>query len=289
MLHVRWIASRCLSSAAYSDLLAPSTLPSIRRLLSRALGLHGLDPPGEIVGEARKRLRQRLAGLADRLAVRRQRLRNRPHRDGARNHHHAHLAERAVPGGGGVRARKTAGRIAGDGGGTPEPLLEKMIGEILQSRLHAPIVFAGDEDKALGIADLAGEFFQRGGCGAYRIFLVHPVQNRQSDRLGVDQLDLVAATAQALDHELREPNAHAVGPVRTVEHENAMAHGTSTLSRLGCPPSPSRALMPLEILHLAFVLFRSRARFEGAEIPALAGLRVERSGIKPEPARLQFP
>jgi hypothetical protein len=66
--------------------------------------------------------------------------------------------------------------------------------------------------------------------------------NRQPDRLGVDQLDLVAAAAQTLDHELREPNAHAVGPVRTVEHENAMAHGAGTLSRRGCPASPSLGL-----------------------------------------------
>jgi hypothetical protein len=46
--------------------------------------------------------------------------------------------------------------------------------------------------------------------------------------------------------------------------------------------------MPFEILHLAFVLFRSRARFEGAEIAALAGLRIDLSGIEPVPARLQF-
>ena len=114
-----------------------------------------------------------------------------------------------------------------------------MIGEILQARLHAPIVFAGDEDKSVGVADLAGEFFQRSRRLAFRMFLVHPVQHRQADRPGVDQLDIVAAAAQALDHELRQADAHAVGPVRTVEHENAMAHGASTLSCLGCSPSPS--------------------------------------------------
>jgi hypothetical protein len=32
--------------------------------------------------------------------------------------------------------------------------------------------------------------------------------------------------------------------------------------------------MPLEILHVALVLFRRRARLEGAEIAALAGLRI---------------
>jgi hypothetical protein len=33
--------------------------------------------------------------------------------------------------------------------------------------------------------------------------------------------------------------------------------------------------MPFEILHGALVLLRSRARIEGAEIAALAGLRVQ--------------
>src|SRR6266446_8267956 len=66
--------------------------------------------------------------------------------------------------------------------------------------------------------------------------------------------------------------------------------------RGGCCPgfrlrsirATSHALMPLEILHLALVLFRSRARFEGAEIAALAGLRIDLSGIEPVLARLQF-
>src|SRR5450755_1222852 len=46
--------------------------------------------------------------------------------------------------------------------------------------------------------------------------------------------------------------------------------------------------MPLEILHVSLVFFRSRARFEGAEIAALAGLRIHFSGIEPIFARLQF-
>ena len=57
------------------------------------------------------------------------------------------------------------------------------------------------------------------------MFLVHPVQHRQADRLGVDQFDIVAAGAQPLDDELREPDAHAVGPVGAVEDENAVGHG----------------------------------------------------------------
>src|SRR5436190_8733248 len=100
-----------------------------------------------------------------------------------------------------------------------------MIGEVFQAGLNAPIIFAGDEDKTVGVANLAGEFFEPLGRLALGIFLVHPVQHRQADRLGVDQFDVVAARAQALDNELREPDAHAIGAIRAVEYEDAMGHG----------------------------------------------------------------
>src|SRR5439155_18136474 len=57
----------------------------------------------------------------------------------------------------------------------------------------------------------------------------------------------------------------------------APAHYHASDARLAHPT----ALMPLEILHLALVLFRRRPRFEGAEIAALAGLRIDLSGIEP--------
>src|SRR6266404_1618026 len=63
-------------------------------------------------------------------------------------------------------------------------------------------------------------------------------------------------------------------------------HLQRLLSRISLALHP--ALMALEILHLALVLFRSRARFEGAEIAALTGLRIDLSGIEPVLARLQF-
>jgi hypothetical protein len=47
-------------------------------------------------------------------------------------------------------------------------------------------------------------------------------------------------------------------------------------------------LMPLEILHLALVLLGGRARFERAEIAALARLRVDFAGVEPIFAGLQF-
>ena len=46
--------------------------------------------------------------------------------------------------------------------------------------------------------------------------------------------------------------------------------------------------MPLEVLHGALVLLRRRARFERAEVAALAGLRIDPAGIEPVFAGSQF-
>ncbi len=128
--------------ALSSDLTA-----SIRRRLFRPLGLRRLRPPRQIVGETRKRPLQRLAAVADRLAVR--------HPASARSARPQTVDEittmpisesmpcQAIA----ARAPETSGRIAGDGGRPPEPFFEKMVGEVFQAGLHAPIIFAGDETK----------------------------------------------------------------------------------------------------------------------------------------------
>ena len=100
-----------------------------------------------------------------------------------------------------------------------------MIGEVLQPRLHAPIIFAGDEDEAVGIADLSRQLLQNGRRLALPVFLVHAVENRQADLFGVDQLDIIAPRAESLDNEMREANPHAIGTIGAVENENAIAHG----------------------------------------------------------------
>ena len=137
-----------------------------------------------------------------------------------------------MPGGGGARAGQTSGRIADDRGGPPEPLLQEMIGEVLQPGLDAPVVFAGDEDEPVGAADLLRQLFERRGRLALRILLVHPVEHRKVDRLGVDQLDVVASAAQPLDHVFGEPDAHPVGTIGAVENEDSVAHGRYSAARL---------------------------------------------------------
>ena len=46
--------------------------------------------------------------------------------------------------------------------------------------------------------------------------------------------------------------------------------------------------MSLEILHRAFVFFRGRSRIKGAEVLALAGLRIFLPGVKPILSRFQL-
>ena len=54
---------------------------------------------------------------------------------------------------------------------------------------------------------------------ALRVFLVHAVEHRQADRLGVDQLDVVAARLEAVDEIVRQADAHAVGAIGAVEDQ----------------------------------------------------------------------
>src|SRR5215471_17539616 len=103
-----------------------------------------------------------------------------------------------------------------------------MICQVLQPWLDAPIILAGDEDEAVRLANLAGELFQGRRRLARFVLLVHPVEHRQAQFLGIDQRDIIAARAKALDDELRQPDAHPVGAVGTVEDENAMRHDEDT-------------------------------------------------------------
>jgi len=64
-----------------------------------------------------------------------------------------------------------------------------VVGQILQARLGTPVVLADDEDEGVRRPDLRGERFDSRRRGAFVILLVHPVEHRQADRAGVDQLE----------------------------------------------------------------------------------------------------
>ena len=102
-----------------------------------------------------------------RFAFSRQRLSDGANGNRAGDHHHAHLGENPVVTGHAPR------RITRDRGGSPKPLLQELIGQILQSRLDAPIIFAGDEPEPVGVADLAGQLFKRLGRVVLPVFRIH--------------------------------------------------------------------------------------------------------------------
>src|SRR4051794_12931578 len=113
-----------------------------------------------------------------------------------------------------------------------------MISQILQPGLDAPIVFADDEDEAVGPPYLPGQALEALRRLALRIFLVHSIEDREVDLLGVDQLHVVTPGSQPFDHVPSQPNAGAVGPIRTVEDKNAIAHDLTSVR--DCDGSPPR-------------------------------------------------
>ena len=104
----------------------------------------------------------------------------------------------------GARAGNAPRRIAGNGGGPPEPLPQGMVGQVLQAGLHAPVVLARDEDEGVGGADLLCQLLQGRWCGARRMLLLHAVEHRQADGLGVHELNVLAAGSETGHEEISE-------------------------------------------------------------------------------------
>ena len=100
-----------------------------------------------------------------------------------------------------------------------------MIGEVFQTRLHAPIIFAGDEDEGVGGLDLRRQLFERRRRRTGLIFLVHAVEHGQGDFPRVDQLGVGAARRKPRDDEIGQPDSHAVTPIGPVENEDVIRHG----------------------------------------------------------------
>ncbi len=99
-----------------------------------------------------------------------------------------------------------------------------MIDKVLQARLRPPIVFADDEDEGVRRADLASEILHRLRRRTLGIFLVHPVEHRQADLLGVDQLGGRAAGAKLRRDEARHADPDACGAVGAVENQHVIRH-----------------------------------------------------------------
>lgn len=103
--------------------------------------------------------------------------------------------------------------------------------QVFQSGLDTPIIFAGDECEAIRIANLAGQALKLLWGFPRRIFLVHPVEHRKVDRLGVDQFDGIAPAPQPLNQEFGEADAHPVGTIGAVKDEDSIAHRSPSAAK----------------------------------------------------------
>ena len=165
-------------------------------------------------------MRKDFSGLADRLTILIKCLGNRTRGECAGDHHHSHFRQRSMPEQIGPRTRQSSGGIARDGCRPPKPLFEEMIGQVLQPGLHAPIIFPRHEDKGIGCPNPVRKRLHRLWRRTRGIFLVHPVEHRQSNRLGIDQLGVFTASPKPGHDKVGKPNSQTIGPVRAVEDEN---------------------------------------------------------------------
>ena len=119
------------------------------------------------------------------------------------------------------RPAEVAGRSPSPHGTTQQQ--EVVGGRLLQPRLRAPVgVFAGHEDEAVGAADLLRERLQHLGRAALRVLLVHAVEHRQADHLGVDNAPGAAPCPPAATSTRNFAGGCPCGRTqyRAVEHQN---------------------------------------------------------------------
>ena len=167
---------------------------------------------------------QRRPAIAQRHPARIERVADAPHRKRRRGDDHAHFGQDAVPRDACPSAGEASRGIAGDRRGAPEPFFQEMVGQVLQPRLDAPIIFADHEHERVGGADLRRQRLERGRRGARGIFLVHPVEHRQIDRPGVDQLGHGAPRGERPHEIRRQPDPLAIRAVGAVEDQDMVAH-----------------------------------------------------------------
>jgi hypothetical protein len=77
-----------------------------------------------------------------------------------------------------------------------------MVREVFRSSLHAPIVFAGNDDESIGTANFM--------------------------RIGTAMASISSASSpgrRTLNHEFSEPDTHPVGKIGAVKDEDAVADG----------------------------------------------------------------
>src|SRR5437588_12165786 len=99
-----------------------------------------------------------------------------------------------------------------------------MIEQVLHPRLNAVIVFARDDDEAIGAAIERRELFEVLRRLPFRMLLVHAVEERQLQLHRIDKRWRVAALFERSHDEIRGANTHAVAPHGAEEDRKVQTH-----------------------------------------------------------------
>ena len=99
-----------------------------------------------------------------------------------------------------------------------------MIDEIFEPGLQPAVIFAGNEDIAVGRRDFRGKIGHRARGFARRIVAEAPVEHGQVDRLGVDQLGAVAACGEGVNDPAGELDALPVAAIAAIKDKNVPGH-----------------------------------------------------------------
>jgi len=94
-----------------------------------------------------------------------------------------------------------------------------VVEQVLQRRRNAVVVFAADDDEAIAGADDRRQLRQRPRRGAFRVLLVHFVEQRQRVFQRIDKGGLVAAGAELRLNEARVLDALALAADRAVQDD----------------------------------------------------------------------
>ncbi|SHL61079.1 dicarboxylate/amino acid:cation (Na+ or H+) symporter, DAACS family [Sphingobium sp. YR657] len=197
VLGVDRLLDMCRTALNVTGDLVAATVISAREEISAVPS--PLRPPDERVGETGKAPIQRRAALPLGPGLLVQHLPDLADAQPLRHHRHAHGGQRHRPVGMAVHPGKTPHRVTGDRGRPAVELLEIMVDQILETRLHAAIIFARDEDEGIGSGQTLGKMRHGGGRLAGRVVAIAQVEHRQADRLGIDQFRLVPQPLKAAD------------------------------------------------------------------------------------------
>src|SRR5688572_15638588 len=164
------------------------------------------------------------------------------HRQRAGDTGHPHFCDHFAQHDGRARTAEHPRRVRHDRRRPPEILFEEMIEQVRERGRNAVVVLARYDDERVGGAVERGEPLERFRRAAFRILLVHSVEQRKLDLDWIDQRHSVSARFETSPHEPSGTNPLPVASNRPVNDNEVQRHVDTILAP--CPaetaviPSP---------------------------------------------------